>query len=411
MTETEADKGVLRRAASAYTANLVHSIRLPEVANRDFQLDAIKGFAIVLVVLGHTFQMYFAEGNDAFWGHVVYSFHMPLFFFVSGYLAYSSMRHYSGGELIGKRFVNLVVPFLSWYFIFGAIETLMFRDKGFPRYTWAIVNNPVFGRWFLMVLFLCFVALAVAVYLERYMKEYAFLVVLVAVAIPAMIPTGKTITFLGVASLQGFLIFFFAGYLLRRHRDVLNGWLARQGSRGRKLLVAACAVYPVLVLVALLIGQSPSRVLRVYRVTWPGQFTWPHLEGLVVAAFAILTVWIAFRMKRTRRGVGWLAWLGNYSLDIYVIHIAGTYYLLRVMSKPLQTAGPVGRLFMILLITTCGILFSLFVSFFLLRQNRFLAFLFLGKPLKKKAKVKEAVDAAGGAMPVVGLRPGSERAG
>ena len=44
---------------------------------RIFWIDALRGIGIFLVVLGHTFW----KGHN-----VIYAFHMPLFFFISGIL-------------------------------------------------------------------------------------------------------------------------------------------------------------------------------------------------------------------------------------------------------------------------------------------------------------------------------------
>ena len=59
-------------------------------------LDVAKGIAILLVVLGHSFPSNIFNGKEtidivAKWiFDLVYSFHMPVFFFVSGYLFFSS---------------------------------------------------------------------------------------------------------------------------------------------------------------------------------------------------------------------------------------------------------------------------------------------------------------------------------
>lgn len=51
--------------------------------------DAIKGWLILLVILGHCIAS--TIGNDAanvnYWWCLIYSFHMPVFMAVSGYLA------------------------------------------------------------------------------------------------------------------------------------------------------------------------------------------------------------------------------------------------------------------------------------------------------------------------------------
>lgn len=64
-------------------------------------IDCLKGFAIILVVLGHVFSGYLRAG--LFYEHryymcsgynLIYLFHMALFFVMSGFVFYKS---YSGG--------------------------------------------------------------------------------------------------------------------------------------------------------------------------------------------------------------------------------------------------------------------------------------------------------------------------
>lgn len=49
-------------------------------------IDKLRGFAILLVVMGHLYLPYTAQGNSHPVAEMIYSFHMPLFFFISGYL-------------------------------------------------------------------------------------------------------------------------------------------------------------------------------------------------------------------------------------------------------------------------------------------------------------------------------------
>ena len=63
------------------------------VKKRIYWIDALKGFATILVVLGHVFDGYLNAGlfenNREFLAYgfkIIYGFHMPLFFIVSGYV-------------------------------------------------------------------------------------------------------------------------------------------------------------------------------------------------------------------------------------------------------------------------------------------------------------------------------------
>jgi fucose 4-O-acetylase-like acetyltransferase len=75
-------------------------------------IDIGKGIGIIFVVLGHLFR----DNPLKIW---IYSFHMPLFFFISGYLN-ARARENSLRELLQKRLKSLMLP----YFGFGAITYL-----------------------------------------------------------------------------------------------------------------------------------------------------------------------------------------------------------------------------------------------------------------------------------------------
>ena len=99
------------------------------------------GGAILLVILGHTIQ-YFAHNFDT--NHVanyIYSFHMPLFFMISGFCAgYSKHGLWLS---IKKSLVQLLIPFIIWSILLCWLNKLDWKD--------AIIINPRY--WFLIVLF------------------------------------------------------------------------------------------------------------------------------------------------------------------------------------------------------------------------------------------------------------------
>ena len=66
---------------------------------RDNYLDLLKGIGIFLVVLGH---------HDTYLGKYIYSFHMPLFFFISG-IFHSNYKSYR--EFIENKLRKLVYPY------------------------------------------------------------------------------------------------------------------------------------------------------------------------------------------------------------------------------------------------------------------------------------------------------------
>ena len=81
------------------------------------ELDRAKGLAIILVVFGHLVAREDPAGV-AWYGPlrmVVYLFHMPFFFYLSGYVAVlAGLDRASWRDLLGRRAVRLLGPFLGF---------------------------------------------------------------------------------------------------------------------------------------------------------------------------------------------------------------------------------------------------------------------------------------------------------
>lgn len=79
-------------------------------------MNVLKALGIILVVAGH------AGGLILPWFHP-YSFHMPLFIFISGYF-YKTVSEYSIRNFTRKRFISLVIPYFKWNLIYGVLVYL-----------------------------------------------------------------------------------------------------------------------------------------------------------------------------------------------------------------------------------------------------------------------------------------------
>ena len=112
--------------------------------NRLVWADNMKGMLITLVVLGHAIQYTLLSG--CFYDHVwnyIYSFHMPAFMAVSGFLNYRPNKDMiSRSSIVYRRFLQLIVPFFLWELIY------IFIHESFTITSLAsIVLHPTY--WFL----------------------------------------------------------------------------------------------------------------------------------------------------------------------------------------------------------------------------------------------------------------------
>lgn len=69
-------------------------------------VDNAKGIGMVLVILGHV-------STNHYLNNIIYSFHMPLFFILSGFLASLSAKN----SLICKKVKSLIIPYFKFCFL------------------------------------------------------------------------------------------------------------------------------------------------------------------------------------------------------------------------------------------------------------------------------------------------------
>lgn len=141
--------------------------------NRILYLDYTRGFAILLVIIGHLIQFNFQSGINNRLFDIIYSFHMPLFFFISGYARSVSNKKYLTASGLFKtiyhRFQALIIPSVVW--------TLVIPH--FFSYKYDFEITQISGYWFLNVLFAIAVAWEIFLYLEckRSFGKYLYITV------------------------------------------------------------------------------------------------------------------------------------------------------------------------------------------------------------------------------------------
>lgn len=137
-----------------------------------------KGMCIIFMVMGHSHPPYFIE-------KVIYSFHMPFFFFVSGYFFSSPSQLKEFRSFAVRKIKGLYLPFIEWCVIFTLLHNVFYRlniyndTYGFHGqvshlFSWQefasnLISHVLFmdkipvllgGFWFLKDLFLSSIAVA-----------------------------------------------------------------------------------------------------------------------------------------------------------------------------------------------------------------------------------------------------------
>ena len=131
------------------------------------EIDICKGIGIVLVVLGHALkQTGTANMAVSIVLSVIYSFHMPLFFLLSGFLS-AKIPDLEGGPFgparrryIAGRAVRLLIPYTVMSLLYLPLKLYMNSYAIRPyelKDAWRILigDSPNTAMWFLFILFLC----------------------------------------------------------------------------------------------------------------------------------------------------------------------------------------------------------------------------------------------------------------
>ncbi|KAA6348083.1 hypothetical protein EZS27_004432 [termite gut metagenome] len=134
-------------------------------------IDALKGLAIFFVVWAHSVQ-YLPDNTDI--GHTavftfIYSFHMPLFFMLSGMFFKSSLK-LSFRQFLYKKAIQLVLPCCIWCAVFILCNLFYAIFQRNVDYLLVIKTGLQWPFWFLKELFLTY--FIVYVFFKLFKKEW-----------------------------------------------------------------------------------------------------------------------------------------------------------------------------------------------------------------------------------------------
>lgn len=119
-------------------------------------MDVLKGYAMFLVIWGHAYQC-MGEGLDMFDRPVVrfiYLFHMPLFFFISGFVSVNALSK-SVKSVFVSRIRSLFIPMCVWAFVSwtGKLSLhLISVPHSFVPLAKSLAGEIIGAYWFILIL-------------------------------------------------------------------------------------------------------------------------------------------------------------------------------------------------------------------------------------------------------------------
>lgn len=182
--------------------------------DRNIKIDILKCIASFSVVLGHSIQYSgVSEVSRLFDGLflMIYSFHMPLFAIISGYLLYQSVRNKGVLHTIKRRLI-IVFPLIIYsiptfisYHIFSLSDSIFKNLMHFIGYVF--IGNGVI--WFLPTILICSILLSL-VSCSKYSSEFIILIIILSLF---------AVKDYGMALLSFIFCFSAIGYFIARVQD------------------------------------------------------------------------------------------------------------------------------------------------------------------------------------------------
>ena len=292
---------------------------------RNITIDVIKTVAILLVILGHSIQYgcgkEYLESNAFFQNPLfeyIYSFHMPLFAMISGYLFYYTVSKRNLKEIIFNRIQRLFIPILSWQVvlcIWNAVKNVVKSGGGGNLLTVILSYKDIINNmWFLWSM----LGLSLGTAFVHYVFNDSILVYILGFALAPFLP------YLG-----GYIwlyTFFVGAYLFARYNNKLSFFI----DHIKKPYVIATLVILHFVLVLLwkndyYIYVPPGLGFTVYGqenyIKYFIALFYRTFAGAVGSVAVILVIDAAVKFVALKNVNKFVGMLSRYSLGIYVFSV------------------------------------------------------------------------------------------
>jgi fucose 4-O-acetylase-like acetyltransferase len=204
-------------------------------------IDSLRGWLIVLVMLGH---LVLGSVDENIIRYSIYAFHMPLFIGLTGYVINAdSLRNNTFFATLMRYWWRVLLPFAFAYFFFTAILAIHAFEEGriSAKLLLSFVVTPYYHLWFIPTLVLWVLAFATLLK-SRVPSFYVLLFFLSLSLIWASLPSAEQWPFLA-ALLSKKVIYFFSFFLF-------GAWLRTAGSKKLRTLFSQFKILPMVVITA-----------------------------------------------------------------------------------------------------------------------------------------------------------------
>lgn len=253
--------------------------------NRELFIDGLKGWAIFLVILGHVLQYNYGGLESSVLYRMIYSFHMPLFFFLSGYV--------SKNATLKKCMISLLIPYFCWGTIFCLLNGWSF---------FCLFLDPDKVLWFLLILFYCHLF---HIIIKRFIVSIPYIILIAFLLCIIAYLIGKD----GIGGLRLYarsLPFFLLGYYTKEYSIF---------SRVQTLVIQLSS-WSLFLLMAPQFTRNGDPLFFSF---WNLGFIGRYIFDFIVALLGIFSFFTLFDYIYKKYNITILTYIGRKTLSIYIL--------------------------------------------------------------------------------------------
>ena len=324
------------------------------------EVNIMRGMAVLCVVIGHSFDPTETPTVLGFIKSFVYCFHMPAFFFISGFLEGDRQRGLSEKkQAVIKKAKRLMIPYFFLTIVTALLKVVFGAFARNPlNYSTLVVdvligrNNPNGGLWFLYALFVISIF---GILFDTVNRTFL-------IAVMFLLNVLNTFVF----EQSGYIVGFFFGY----------AWIYFMGGVARRFLYNRLknsdflmSAWGVATTAAVSVGYIVLAYIRIYKVQ-----SWVLSNVITIGGVFLLFV-IAIQIAHNHYGEKLWMLLGDYGMDIYMIGYYVQQAIFVVFGKIVGVAYPIYGWLMLIF----GLIAPIVISKYIVRKNKALSMLILGR--------------------------------
>ncbi len=266
---------------------------------RIYKFDNIKVILIFLVVLGHFLEL--ITGYELLY-LLIYSFHMPLFIFLTGYFARFNKR---------KILTNIVCPYIIFQILYTYFEVYFLENTGLKL----TFTKPVWLLWYLFAI-LCYYLLIPVI--ETQNKKSRIIIMLMAFAISLISGCDAAMGYLFSASrILVFFPFFIMGFYCGQEKNIIKNIFGMEKSNKYGFCLLAAVIYIVSVVYILKQGIISKYMLY-------GSYSYEKAHYSIYIRFLIMLIAIGFiiffLLSMPNKRIPVLTNIGSYTMPVFLLH-------------------------------------------------------------------------------------------